>query len=227
MWHTAYAGLGYLPNRYGLRYGDIVPAERVQREAPGTIFLSRRYETIIREVYLRFARDHPFEIVRQYSAKALVVVADVAPYLLIVLTTLPAVLLLAPDRRIVRRWCILAIPAAIGAVLPPLLAVPLLGYEESLYGVIGVVGIVGLCWAIKLMDAAIREGGDVRLKVALRGVSWGALAHGVTPGWRSVRISAIAVGLLIAVSVGGDFVRKDAGRWLGTPYDVLMELISA
>jgi hypothetical protein len=227
MWHTAYAGLGFLPNGYGLYYGDDISNKRVQHDAPGTIFLSRRYETLIREAYLRFAREHPLEIVRQYAAKSLVVIADAAPYLLIVLMTLPAVLLLAPDRRIVRLWCILAIPAAIDGLLPPLLAVPLMVYEDGLYGALGVVGIIGLCWALKLVDAAWRERGGLRLKLALRGISWGALARGATPGWRSVRVSAIAIGVLIAVSVGGHFVRQEAVRWLGDRYGSLMERIGA
>jgi len=225
IWHTAYAGLGYLPNEYGLSYSDDVPSNRVQREAPGTIFLSRRYETIIREAYLRFVREHPVEVVRQYSAKVLVLVADTAPYLLVVLMTLPAVLLLAPDRLIVRRYCVLAIPATIVAFLPAILAVPLQAYEQGLYGVLGLMGIVGACWTLRLVEATAQRG--ARLGLPRRRIFLGTLARGATPGWRSARASVIAVAILIAVSLGGYFVRQDAVRWIGGPYGVLMEHIGA
>jgi hypothetical protein len=225
LWHTAYAGLGYLPNRYGLRFNDSVPYERVQREAPYAIFLSSRYEAIIRKAYLGFVREHPAEVVRQYAAKATVAVADAAPYLLVVLLTLPATLLLSPEKSVVRRLCFLAIPAVIVALLPVVMALPMESYEQGLYGAIGVAGVVGLCWMLKLLEVAASGRGGMRSMLAGAKFSWRALARSPAPAWRSVRVSIVAVVMLIALSWGGYFVRRDADRWQGGRSGVLMEYV--
>jgi hypothetical protein len=225
LWHTAYAGLGYLPNKYGMRFLDGVPRARVEREAPGTPFLSSRYETIIRRAYFQFIGEHPRELIRQYSAKAIVVIADLFPYLLIVLLTLPAMLLVGPERRIARRWSLLAVPGVIVAFLPVVLALPMKQYEQDLYGVIGVVGITGLCWMLKLTEAAIRKRGRASLTAPGASESFSALAHGRTPGWRAARVSVVATVVLIALTFGGYFVRREADRWQGGPSGALMEEI--
>jgi hypothetical protein len=223
LWGTAYEGLGYLPNKYGLVYLDGVPNARVQREAPGTVPLSNRYEAIIREAYFRFIGEHPVEAVRQYAAKTLVVIADTTPYLLIVLLTLPAMLLLGPERRVVRRWVLLTIPAAIGGYLSPMLALPRQWYEEDLYGVTGVVGILGLCWMLRRVEAAVRERGGVRRSLGGLSVSWRAFAHSAALGWRSVRIGAASIAVLFAIAVGGAVVRQEANGWQHQLGGVLME----
>jgi hypothetical protein len=221
LWHTAYAGFGYLPNRYGLRFLDGVPNARVQREAPGTPVMSSHYEAVIREAYLHLLRDHPGEALRQYAAKAVVVSADAAPYLLIVLVTLPAALLLTAERRIVRQWCLLSVPGVIVGFLPPMLALPMREYEQDLYGVVGVLGILGLCFALKLLERAARE---------QRGLPWSALKKSTwsdvftqTPGRRAARISLIAALTVIVLSCGAYFLRREADRWQGGPSGVLME----
>jgi hypothetical protein len=223
LWHTAYAGLGYLPNKYDLRFKDDVPHAVVQREAPRTVFLSNRYETLIRKAYLRFVRGHPVEVARQYAAKLIVILADTAPYLLIVLLTLPMVLLLSPDRRAVRRWCLLAVPTVIVALLPVVVAVPMESYEQGLYGAIGVVGIVGLCSMLKLVEIAVCERGGVRSMLAGAKISWSSLTPSRTPLSRGVRLSIVAVAMLIALSLGGYLVRREADRWQGDRSGVLME----
>lgn len=223
LWGTAYEGIGYLPNSFHLRYLDGVPNARVQQEAPGTVPLSNRYEAIIREAFFRFVRDHPLEAARQYGAKALVVIADTTPYLLIVILTLPAMLLLGPHRRIVRRWVLLAIPAAIVGFLSPMLALPRQWYEEDLYGVIGVVGILGLCWALRRIELQIRERGGVRLTPAGPSSSRGEFARCFGSCARSARIVAVALLALVAIAIGGAVVRQEADRWQQQSAGVLME----
>jgi len=218
-WHTAYAGLGYLPNRYGLIFSDGTPDAVVHREAPGTIFLSHRYEAVVRKAFLRFVREHPLEAARQYGAKMVVVIADTTPYLLIVLLTLPAMLLVGPDRRIVRRWVLLTVPALIVAFLPVMMAIPLEPYEQGLYGVIGVLGVLGLSWMLKRVEDVFREGGGLRSMLVAA-----TIGHRAAPGWRSARIGISAVMALIAASFGGYFVREDANRWYGAQSGALMEL---
>jgi hypothetical protein len=226
LWHTVYAGLGYLPNRYGLGFLDGVPLAVVEREAPGTPFLSAHYETVVREAYLRFVGDHPGEVIRQYAAKALVTIADVTPWLLIVLLTLPAVLLVGPERRVVRRWMLLTIPAVVVAFLPIMAALPELSYEQGLYGVVGLVGVTGICLLLARVEAGVRESGGVAAMPAGVHLSWGALVHSRLAGWRAARASALAIALLIVLAFGAYFVRREADHWRNNSSSgVLMEYL--
>lgn len=223
LWHTAYAGFGYLPNKYGLRFADDVPAKRVQREAPGTPFLSRHYEAVIKKAYFNLLREHPAEAIRQYVAKAVVVIADTFPYTLIALVTLPVMLLIDPDRRVARQWILLTVPAGIMAFLPIMLAVPIQVYEQGLYGVIGVADITGLCWMLRQVETATRKSGEMlaiptgpsRLRTAL-------IRHW-RPRWQTTRVSILATAVLIALTFAGYFIRQDANRWQGARAGVLME----
>jgi hypothetical protein len=212
-WHMIYIGYGYLPNRYGLHYDDAVARDRVQREAPGTPFLSARYESVIRNAYLRLWLDHPGEAVKQYAAKMLVITADTTPYLLFVLLTMPAMLLLGPGRRIRRRWVLLTLPALFIMSLPSLFVVPARGFEEGLYGVLGVLGILGICWMIARIEVLIRERGGVRPALAALRGKWSAsrIQHG--PLWQSARISCIGVVVLVALCIGAHFVSRSAEHW--------------
>ncbi len=224
LWHTLYAGLGYLPNDHGLRFLDSVPLAVVEREAPGTPFLSSHYEAVIREAYLRFLRDHPGEAVRQYAAKALVTIADVTPWLLIVVLALPLVLLLDRDRPTTRRWMLLTVPTIVIAFLAVITAMPRSPYEQGLYGAVGVVGVTAVCMLLANLEAGVRRRGGIAAMLAGTHLCWQSLAHGSAPYWRAVRISALGLVLLTLLASGGYFVRREADRWLNnSSAGVLME----
>jgi hypothetical protein len=226
-WHTAYIGLGYLPNDYGLHYSDRVAGELLQREDPGAPSFSALEATVLRHAFFAFARKHPLEVVRQYAAKALVTTADAAPYLVFVLLTMPAMLLLGPERRIRRRWFLMTLPVVVIAFLPTMAAIPLQGYEEGLYGAVGVLGILGLCWALERVEALARTCGGLRPALsALRGEL--PVARSLRgPLWRSVCISCVLVVALVVLSVGAHFVRRSAERWQGYPSGVLVDRLEA
>jgi hypothetical protein len=229
LWFEVYAGIGYLHNDYDLLYNDSTPERVALREAPGAARFSSRFEAGLRRAYFHFVREHPLEIARQYGAKLLVAVADIAPYLLIVLLTLPAMLLVGPDRRLVRRWALLALPVVVVELVPTLVAVPMESYEQGLYGALGVLDILGLCWLLRWLGGALRANGGARpllarARLQLRARSARSFARPATSGWRAVQLSACAITVLLAVSVGGYFVRRDANRWQGVRSGVLMEL---
>ena len=150
-------------------------------------------------------------------------VADTTPYLLVIILTLPSMLLLGPDRRIVRRWVLLTVPAVVFAFLSPMLALPRQWYEEDLYGVLGVIGILGVCWMLKRVTTARSRAGGARATGNGRSMSWGELARSPAPGWRSARIAVVAVLLLCAIAVGGAIVREESDLWQHGSAGVLME----
>ncbi len=222
LWHTSYIGLGYLPNNYGIFYSDGVAAARVQREAPGTVYLSRRYASVLKKAYFDVVQDHPVEVVKQYAAKVIVTIADLIPYLSIVLLTAPAMLLLGPERRIRRRWLLLALPTAILGFLPMMIAIPSEGYEQGLYGVVGVVGIVGICWLLAEVEVSAHKQGGLRRMLAMPPTSWLGDHNQLR---RSVCISCVALAACIPVLVGGHFIRQSADRWQHAYSAVLVEYL--
>lgn len=227
LWHTVYIGLGYLPNNYGLHYRDGIAGELLQREDPGAPSFSALEATVLRRAFLAFARKHPLEVVRQYAAKALVTTADAAPYLILVLLTMPAMLLLGPERRVRRRWFLITLPAILIACLPAMVAIPLQGYEEVLYGALGVLGTLGLCCALERGEAAARVRSGLRPALRLLRAELSVARRLRGPLWRSVRISCALVTALIVLSVGAHSVRRSAQRWEGYSSGVLVDRLEA
>ena len=227
LWHTVYIGLGYLPNDYGLHYNDRIAGELLQHEDPGAPSFSALEATVLRRAFFAFARRHPLEVVRQYAAKALVSTGDAAPYMTLVLLTMPAMLLLGPERRIRRRWLLITLPAILVAFLPAMVAVPLQGYEEVLYGAVGVLSIVGLCWALERGEASARARGGLRPALRALRAELRAARRSRGPLWRSVCISCALVTALLALSVGAHFVRRSAERWEGYSSGVLVDRLEA
>jgi hypothetical protein len=224
VWHTVYIGLGYLPNPEHIRYSDGVAIARVEHDAPGTPYLSSRYNTVLRKAFFSAVDDDPLRAIKQYAAKLLVTTADVAPYLLIVLITMPAMLLLGdPERQMRRRWVLLTLPSIVGTFLPPMIAIPGESYEEGLYGVIGLMGILGICWSIgRLEGASGRQGALHSMFAGLRS-SWGTAGHAVGEPYRqSIRIGSILLVVLTVLVVGAAFVRRSAERWQGHSSGVLI-----
>ena len=226
-WHTVYIGVGYLPNSYGLKYFDTTAIERVRRTDPNVRYLSPRYETILREAYFDLVRDHPVWVATQYAVKALVATADTAPYLLLVLLTIPAMLLLGPERRVRRRWVMLTLPALIVMFLPSMVAIPEQSYEEGLYGVVGLLGILGLCWMLERVEAHARAACGVRPVLRALPGAWSASRDRRGPLWRSVRIGWVTFTILVVLSIGAHFPRRSAERWRDRTSGVLIDYVPA
>jgi hypothetical protein len=223
VWHTLYIGLGYLPNDYGIRYKDEVAVARVQREAPGTPYLSSRYVSVIRKAYFDVVRADPVEVLWQYTAKALVTAADAFPYILLALLTIPAMLLLGCDRLARRRWTLLTIAVVIAVSTPTVLAIPAPSYELGLDGTLSVLAILGVCWALAQLGAVVVEQDHLRSAAARLLAAWSASSTTRRPIRRAAGISCCAVAIFLALGVGGHFIRQSADRWQGAPSGSLME----
>jgi hypothetical protein len=127
-WHTAYLGLGYLPNQWGIRYQDGVAYRDVLREEPRARFLGPAYGRTLRHRYFKLVADDPVYAFRDYTAKMLVAVRPATPALLIVAAFAPWLLLRDRRRARWRRDALLLAPAILIALSAPLLATPDSGY---------------------------------------------------------------------------------------------------
>jgi hypothetical protein len=68
-WHAAYLGFGYLTNDVVVRYDDQIAYDKVQSIAPGTLYGSATYETILRQQVLSLVRRHPKLVFYTLAAK--------------------------------------------------------------------------------------------------------------------------------------------------------------
>jgi hypothetical protein len=220
LWHTAYIGLGYLPNHYGISFLDGVSAARVQSDSPGTPYFSHHYETVIRKAYFRVVRAHPLEVIKQYGAKVVVAVADARLYLVLVLLTMPAMLLLGSGRRMRRRWVLLTLPALVVAFLQTIVAMPGPAYDAELFGALGVLVILGLCWMLGEAEAGARTHGGLRLAYAALRNTWSTRTKGFSALPKDARLVVVLSAVLLMVSAGGHFIRLSAENWQSHPSGV-------
>lgn len=145
-WHPAYLGLGYLPNRFGIAWNDSVAADAVERAAPGTPYLSARYEQTLRHLYFQIVDSNPGYALRDYIAKLRVTVADaLRRYWLLVLLVPVAVAARRTRRLTVAFW--IALPALLAGLASPVLAVPMRGYEIAFEGAVAAAWLLAVAWA--------------------------------------------------------------------------------
>jgi hypothetical protein len=154
VWHTAYIGLGYLPNDYGLRYRDEDAIATVELIEPGTEYVSDEYESILRERYLDVATENPDFFLSVTAQKVLVTIGNAAPLLVLLALLVPVAI--AARRRQAARWLLLMVPAAVLASIQPIFAVPFHVYETGLYGALGVGVIVLLAWFVAEVEQRLR-----------------------------------------------------------------------
>lgn len=71
-WHSAYTGLGYYPNPYGINgYSDTNSANAVKQVDPDAPYLSRQYNEILKNLYIGMVKQDPIFYVKQLFLKIL------------------------------------------------------------------------------------------------------------------------------------------------------------
>ena len=197
-WHNAYIGLGYLPNRYGIAWNDAVAADAVQRERPGTLFVSHQYEATLRHLYLRLFHHDPGFVLRNFWIKLRSIVTDVLGRYLWAFVLFPIALFFGRDRRAMIWFLALSVPALLAGALSPVLTIPLQQYELAWLGTWGALWLVALGWLVVAAEGTVARGPQVLARLPATGQGAGArvraLAHDVPLG----RLG-IVVALLIAV----------------------------
>lgn len=69
IWHTIYAGLGFLQNDYGMKYDDSIPFAKVNSVDSRVRYLSPEYERILEQAVVTFTVAHPKFVVGTLIAK--------------------------------------------------------------------------------------------------------------------------------------------------------------
>jgi hypothetical protein len=149
-WHSAYLGLGYLPNDEGIRYRDDIALAHAREETPGVQYLSTDYDRTLRKLTLEAVRDEPLFVADTVAQKLVVVIKDGALYLCPVVLLLPFLLVLGDHRRERRRIAALVVPAVVINLLAPLVTIPFypykLPYEVGLWGSLNLLTVLAVLW---------------------------------------------------------------------------------
>ena len=202
-WHTAYIGLGYLPNDWDIRFYDGVAFRDVLREDPKAKYLGPAYGRILRDRYFKLIGDDPVYAVRNYGEKLVAAARPASPALLALALAGPWLLLVVAGRGRWRRDAVFVAIAALVGLASPLLATPDSGY---LLGWLGAV-LLGamLCGAAVLATWGSQDG----FTRALRSGAGVARAHSVVLG---VTVSGVVVVLTCFALAPG--IQHTANRWL-------------
>ncbi len=213
LWHPAYLGLGYVSNPYGIRFNDTIGIRHATVKRPGVRYLTPAYERTVRELFFDVAEDDPGYVAEVTVKKALVVVGESAPYLLIVALFVPAMLLVGTQRVRRRRWVALIAPSLAIGLIPPILAIPLREYELGLFGALGLLGLLGIGWAAaRLQDElpALRDRAAPVRTVLRRGAE---AARAPGPARVVAVIALVAVLALPALFATALALRAEHDRW--------------
>lgn len=179
-WHPVYLGLGYLPNRYGIRWDDSVAFLAVQRDDPTAGYLSPEYEASLRRQFLDIARADPGFVLSTYSAKGAALLSDAfhqfgPAWLFIPLASIAAAARKVPD---ILQYAMLALPALAINAVPPLLAIPdsafeigwLVGWGLAILLALGsvIAGTEKVTRAVLTHEVSLRSGTSVALRSSLK-----------------------------------------------------------
>jgi len=213
LWHSAYIGLGYTPNRYGIHYLDGYAAAAAQQADPGVRYLSPAYSNALhRQVSALIERDPGF-VAKVESEKAIVVLSHAGRYLLLLALLLPAALTALDPTRLRRLELLLFLPAlAIGA-LPAILAVPLRDYELTLLASLGTLGLLAIgSAAARVQIEWIATQGATRGLRARRRLTLGTLSR-TWPKRLTAGVLLLAVLLLAPVYLFARHLEAEHERW--------------
>jgi hypothetical protein len=211
-WHSAYIGLGYLANPYGLRYDDNVAFARARQADPTAVFPSKKYESTVRKLYVDFVLDHPGFVVRTYVSKAAVILRRAFEELPFVFILLPFALIASRWRRTMLEYVLLAAPAVLFSSASLILTVP---YHELDVGWLAAWGLVWLLvvgWLAALLEETWRSG-------AVQQADLGAIRDHFVPSLHHARRRLVAATIAAAL-VGGLAVAVAAA---GRPIEVKAE----
>jgi hypothetical protein len=190
IWHNAYIGLGYLPNRYGIWWNDGVALRAARRYDPGVVYVTNRYERDMRHLVLTIVTHDPGLVVSTLLRKLAVTVMWSLPILLVLALTLPVAM--RGRRRAVGRLVLLIAPALLFGLLPGELGQTI---PEYLYGWLSATLLLGVI----SLSVALEE----RRRHGERGLT------GPRARWGPVALAAA----LLVIGVAGLMIKRESDTW--------------
>jgi hypothetical protein len=154
VWHTLYLGFGYLPNRYGIHYSDLVAYDAAREARPGVALYGPEYSVTLRTLVWRVVREDPGLVADDFWSKLQVTARDGLHRFGSILFLVPVLLLLG--RREHRRRLVIAGVGVVAALTQPLVAIPLTEYELAFFGALGLLWLVALLSLVELGEEAVR-----------------------------------------------------------------------
>jgi hypothetical protein len=156
VWHSMFVGLGYLPNKYGIRWSDQNGYAHARRVNPHVVLLSKDYDRTMRHLYFRVLKDDPGFVAKNMVYKALYELGDVARRFALALVLVPLMLLVGRRKRDMRVFVLLTAPALPLTLAPLVLAAPDSAYARGLWATCGLLWLLGICWLIASIPDAAR-----------------------------------------------------------------------
>lgn len=214
-WHNAYIGLGFQPNDHAIKWNDTVAADAAERERPGVRYLSPEYEETLRGLYLDILTGEPAFVIEGTAEKAMVTLDRVRVPLAMLAVLVPLMLLFGKQRRLMRRYLLLTVPAVVIFLVPPLITLPIKSYEAGWIATVQLLRLLGLCWLVAIIQHEVIPWLRRRREAPGTGEVWAAL------GQRRVYIvgaSAVTCWLLLAIfSVLGPRAEREFCEWQAAP----------
>lgn len=140
-WHTAYIGLGYTANDFGVIWSDKHAFEALEARAPGTSQLSEESEQIHKQLFMEIISQHPVFMIMNISAKAGVLAV-------MVLIFANAGLLIRGDQGLDPPFRFAFLTSMIMASSYGLLAIPSINYTTQLIAIAAMYGIFSIAAAM-------------------------------------------------------------------------------
>lgn len=145
LWHPAYLGLGYLPNKFGIKWDDVVAMRAAQHVDPGIVYLSPHYNSILRHLYFNIVKSDPGFVFHTYFVKFAETLNGGLSRFAVPLIILPAACILGRKASVVRAGALLTVPGIITTLIPPVIALPAV-YSTGWLGAVGMLEILVVAW---------------------------------------------------------------------------------
>lgn len=154
IWHATYLGLGYLPNRWGIRWDDAFGFQAATRVDPKVVFLSPHYEHIVRHLYFSAVTKDPGWAAHLYLVKLAVLVRAGVHHYWLALVLVPLLLAVGRAARRLRYQLLLLLPCLLLATIPALLTQPLT-YDAGFLGGLALLSFLVLAAVIFDVEPAL------------------------------------------------------------------------
>ncbi len=142
-WHSIYIGFGFLDNKYGIKYSDIISQEKAMSINPKAAYCSPEYEQILKNQCFLLAKNDPKFVLKTVFMKSITLFFRFLQFANFGL--LIAFFYVKPSARYVIPFII----AALFYSIPGILTMPINVYVSGLANISGMFGIYMICLGIK------------------------------------------------------------------------------